>query len=340
MKLRCDGAGPCNSCQKRGAECSNPPDATQSSADPGPQSSIVADNPLDRGSIQFLLNGGSEGWVSQFHFPPTEQSLATGQNQLNDNSTEGMFETYGDSFGMSLTDESWGDIFNGPFGFVASANVSLAPTPRSPAYIRPIAPVLDPVTEPEAEYAIAMIQGISSHIPNDSPHRDDLLGNLQFLLTPSRIQRSIDLYFDKWHPNARIVNAVYFDKESVAPTLLAALSFMGALYSSELLVTYAARTLLDYVELFCFGSNTFSSHAEISKVFAGVPSVPKDQDDQRALEDLQASVIIAISQFWAGNRTARPRIMETRFGETVRVSRSNTASASLLYIHSVLIRNR
>ena len=83
MKLRCDGSSPCSSCQRRNLVCNNERKSPSKGHELGSQKppsdnkdtkSTRHDNyeqPSDRGSIKFLLNGGMDSFTEQFRLPPS-----------------------------------------------------------------------------------------------------------------------------------------------------------------------------------------------------------------------------------------------------------------------------
>lgn len=322
MKLKCDGGSPCGSCSRRTALCSNSTDVSRV-ASPAENATIQpTENASDRGSIKFLLNGGSEGWVSGFQFPPTDERSAYELQRAevdSSNVTPLSYDTNGEP-GSNFVDDAFSNIFSGPFGFLTEIQASSSAS--MPNWTLGTLPSEgSSIPEPEQTWAISLIQAISNHIPEHNPYRSDLLGNLHFLLNTTRMRRAIDLHFSQWSPNARVIHQSSFDPANVSPTLLAAVVFMGALYSPEVLDTYAAKALLDYVELFCFRSSTFSAEAEINSMYTVAVGLPGTDEDQGKFEDLQACYLMVVIQHWAGNRTARRRAMEVRFSELVKVAR-------------------
>lgn len=317
MKLRCDGHSPCSSCQHRKQNCSNTAPTSARGTSPANSGSIDhAEHPIDRGSIRFLLNGGSEGFISNFRFPPTDEQ----QRRVEKTSLTIPSATVGDVPDFGFADESFVNLFNGPFGFLNGTELaSSTPTPRS---MIDLVPSGDEPAEAEPVWITSLINAISCHITANNPHRSDLLGNLQFLLTPVRVRRAVTLYFTSWHPNARVLHPGSFDPATVSPSLLAAVVVMGALYSPEVLETYATRALLDYVEVFCFSSGAFLDLNEIHETYDTIPRQRSDEEEEKAFQEVQACFLMVVLQHWAGNQTARRRAMEIRFGELVKVNRA------------------
>ena len=319
MKLKCDGSSPCSSCRRRNIECTNLPQNGQS---PSPANPEASEHILDRGSIQFLLNGGTEGWVSRFQFPPTEERAAFHDSRGTSEKAQGTLSAYEPFSDMSSlrADDPFTSFFSGPFGFLTNVETaSSVTTPRSMA--NQLTGAEDSSLGSEPPWVISLAQHISKHIPKDSRHREDLLGNLYFLTTTTRLSRAIDLYFTNWHFNARVISLNNFNPANVSTVLLAAVVIMGALYSPDVLESYAAKALLDFVELSCFDSETFSASAEINEVFEFMRPEQTPEREQRAFEDLQGCYLMVITQHWAGNKVARKRAMEIRFCEVVKVAR-------------------
>lgn len=319
MKLRCDGNSPCNSCRRRKIDCSNVDDVVEKSSSSARSTSDATEQVFDRGSIRFLLNGGSEGWVSSFRFPPGHgdaSSKARGTIVTSYN-TPGYGVPYTSIPNLGLTDEPFTNLFSGPFGFL-SATPPPAHTPILPFHSESM---VVPLNEgPERPYITALVEAIMHHMPIDSSIRGAIFQNLQFLSTTSRISRFIQSHFTIWHPNARVIHRHSFEPEKVSKRLLAALVLMGALYTQDQLELYAAKALADYIEIFCFSSQAFTALNEINHVFSGVHDYCV-LDPEEAFQDLQACLMVVIAQHWAGNKEARRRAMESRFGEIIGVTK-------------------
>ncbi|CAI7666410.1 unnamed protein product [Penicillium crustosum] len=370
MKLRCDGGSPCGSCQKRNLTCNNARTAgaghlgieegttsfrstwlqwkthtshTKVSVKP----EICEEPSSDRGSIKFLLNGGTDSFTETFRLPPRsdrtrslnyhntndlEQSQSTGFPYNIDSARpeygSGFIDS--DSVTPQFFQDTFLDFFHGPFGDTHKPTEnpydadelsyqSLIPPGQHPNTL----PGDPPTFEPERPFATTLIHLISTQawqVPLDSKAQEEISANLNFLLTTVRIRKYIALYFKYWQPSCPML-PISFDPEIVPPPLLAAVVFMGAMYSSDQREVYIAKRVLDFAELFVFASDVFSAESEISATFSGSRYFGEENSDWDWFQKFQAGVIITIVQYWAGNRSSRNRVMENRFGDVVKVAR-------------------
>lgn len=370
MKLRCDGSSPCGSCQKRNLTCNNDRTAgashlgieegttgfestwlqwkTHTSHTEVPEKPDICEEPSsDRGSIKFLLNGGTDSFTETFRLPPRsdrtrsfnyhntndlEQSQGTGFPYNIDTTRpeygSGFIDS--DSVAPQFFHDTFLDFFHGPFGDAHKPTEnpyhadelsyrSALPPGQHPT----ILPGDPPVFEPERPFATTLIHLILTQawqVPLDSKAQEEVSANLNFLLTTARIRKYITLYFKYWQPSCPIL-PISFDPETVPLPLLAAVVFMGAMYSSDQREVYIAKRVLDFAELFIFASDVFSAESEISATFSGSRCFGEENSDWDWFKKFQAGVIITIVQYWAGNRSSRNRVMENRFGDIVKVAR-------------------
>lgn len=367
MKLRCDGASPCGSCVKRNLDCNNerliradnsdllddgitrPParpmtDGSSSFGSPSTKPEVF-DQPSDRGSIKFLLNGGTDSFTEQFRLPPRDDR-ARGMEFHNQ---VGLQEAAGEIFpynmqenrsefpppvvGSDLTSlqffqDTFLDFFNGPFGDNQrsleppyTGRIEFQTTGQDPSLgIQP-----DPTAfEPEQPFSMALIQSILARawtVPLDPKAQEEISSGLNFLLTTARIRKFLSLYFRYWQNNCSIFHVPSFDPATTPLPLLAAVTFMGAMYSTDPRETYIARRVLDFAELFVFSSPVFSPETEVASVFSGNKIPDEDDNDWVKFQNFLAGLIITIVQYWAGSRVSRNRAMENRFSEIVKIAR-------------------
>jgi Fungal specific transcription factor domain len=149
--------------------------------------------------------------------------------------------------------------------------------------------------------------------------REELSTCLSFLLAPDRLARFVSMYFQHWHPNAPLLHQGTFDPATIPTTLLAAVVFLGAMYTVEQIERLVTQRLIDVVELVVFDSDIFSHDIEVSKSIQA-DQISDDIDDWTTLQHLQAGYLMVVLQYWAGSRTSKHRAMETRFGEVIKVS--------------------
>lgn len=371
MKLRCDGQSPCSSCVKRNLTCNNtgkhknprlelPPCTTvnheQRAASvatdlhTAAESSLLKNEELessDRGSISFLLNGGTDSFTERFRLPPrsdrargtlyhTQKELEEATSPANTytldastpNLNPGFFSEFDD---LSTFDESFMSFMTGPFAesqksmvdpysgtFAAHALLQL------PNQDLKVGLADDsPFYETESAFSSALIQAILAKtwtVNLDAKAQQEISSNLHFLLTTRRIHKFVSLYFLYWHIHCQLLHPPSFNIEQVTMPLLAAVVFMGAMYSNEEREAYVARRMIDFAELYVFSTDVFSSEHEVSCTFVGRSTTELERKDWANFQNLQAGYVMVVTQYWAGSKTARNRAMEARFNEVVLVS--------------------
>ncbi|KAL3473526.1 hypothetical protein BJX99DRAFT_233653 [Aspergillus californicus] len=345
MKLRCDGESPCASCVKRKLDCNK--DRSKPTASPEPfsdTSSIRQEGPSDRGSIKFLLNGGTDSFTEEFLLPPrsdrtrgleyhqqqeeAENSMLSFRPKDNTGFSPGFVEL--DSKSLSFFQDTFLDFFNGPFGDMHKSLVDPYagqmmefPTMLPPNHDPNLTFVGQQPFESESGYATAMIQAILSRawsVPLDAKVHEEVSTNLTFLLTTARIQKFIALYFKYWHLNCTILHVPSFYPDNIALPLLTSVVFMGAMYTKDERELYAAKRLLDFAELFVFSSDIFSSEYEVAATMCG-SRYPEATHDWLQFQNFQAGFLTVVAQYWAGGRISSSRAMENRFSEVVKVAR-------------------
>lgn len=318
------------------------------SGSPTERSEIYA-QASERGSIKFLLNGGTDSFTEQFRLPPrSDRTLGLvyhNNNGLKEEAesvfpynTQGIQETsppYPSNFidsgpaSLQFFQDTFLGCFNGPFG---DGQRPLEPSfPGQIAFDAPVAPGPDPQLalapeqqffEPERPFAMSLLQSILARawtVPLDAKSQEEISASLNFLLTTARIRKFVALYFKYWQPSCAMIHVPSFDPETVALPLLAAVVFMGAMYSTDQRETYVAKRVLDFVELFIFSSHIFSAESEVATVFAGQRSPDDETNEWTNFQSFQAGFIITIVQYWAGSRTSCNRVMENRFSEVIKV---------------------
>ncbi|PYI25800.1 C2H2 finger domain protein [Aspergillus indologenus CBS 114.80] len=352
MKLRCDGQSPCGSCQKRNLPCNNErkKQTTGLELDTGAKSTNRDDyvGTSDRGSISFLLNGGSDSFTEEFRLPPcsdrsrgmkyhTQMGLKEARSTMIDYQMEldqldiapAFIEA--DPAARSFFHDNFLDFFNGPFEgppkFMGTSPYS-AGSEFSASLPQGQFSVTHPSEQPygpEQPYAAALSQAILSRawaVPLDANAKQRLAANASFLLTTARIQKFVWMYARYWHPSCAMVHLASLQLNTVPLPLLAGLVFMGAMYSNDEQETYAAKQLLDFVELYIFSTEVFSPESDIASMFCkGRTNLPPEGDDWVQFLNFQAGFIICIVQYWSGSRMSHNRAMENRFSEITKVAR-------------------
>ncbi|KAJ5754169.1 uncharacterized protein N7511_008322 [Penicillium nucicola] len=367
MKLRCDGQSPCGSCQKRNLECNNERTAGPSipeygegtpAAPIGVQQGTIpihAGPPVkpqsyeppssDRGSIKFLLNGGTDSFTENFRLPPRsdrarslnyhhrvdmEEAQRSGFSYI-----KGQRPEYSSSFvgadpaAPLAAPDTFLDFLNVPFANgmrpahdsynADGINLEGAVYPPSGSGLHDDHSIF----EPERPFAMALTQAILARawqVPLDAKAQAEVTADFNFFLTTARIRKCIFLYFKYWQPSCAYVHSS-FDPETAPLPLLAAIVFMGAMYSGDERECFIAKRILDFVELFVFSNDVFSADSEVSTIFSGNRCHIGEKDDWTKFQNFQAGFIILTVQYWSGHRVSRYRALETRFTELVKVAR-------------------
>lgn len=370
MKLRCDGGSPCGSCQKRNLLCNNERTVGASHVRIGEGTTsfkstwlqwkthtnhtevlvkpeICEEPSSDRGSIKFLLNGGTDSFTENFRLPPrSDRRRSLNYHNINgfeqSQGTEvpynfdaarpeyGSGSTVSDPVAPQFFQDTFLDFFHGPFGdgnkatdnsyHAGELSYQSAIPPGQNSTTLPGDP---PIFEPERPFATTLIHLILTQawqVPLDPKAQEELSTNLNFLLTTARIRKYIALYFKYWQPSCAML-PMSFDPETVPLPLLAAVVFMGAMYSNDQREVYVAKRVLDFAELSIFANDVFSAESEINATFSGSRCFDEGIGDWDWFQKFQAGVIITIVQYWAGSRVSRNRAMENRFGQVVKVAR-------------------
>lgn len=321
---------------------------TNDSCFPGssPIKSEIYEQPSDRGSIKFLLNGGTDSFTEQFRLPPrsdrarglffhNQSGMEEAAKEVFPYNVQDNRQDYEPAFidsdpsALQFFQDTFLEFFNGPFG--DGSKPIDDPYAGQMAYpsALPVAP--DPslavsperaIFEPERPFAMALTQSILARawtVPLDSKAQEEISTNLNFLLTTARIRKFVTLYFKYWQPSCAMIHIPSFDPETVSLPLLASVIFMGAMYSSDQREAYIAKRVLDFAELFIFSSHVFAPESEVAAIFSGNRPSDDDANDWMKFQDFQAGFIITVVQYWAGSRPSRNRAMENRFSEIVKV---------------------
>lgn len=306
------------------------------------------DRPSDRGSIKFLLNGGTDSFTEEFLLPPRsdrtrgleyhhqkEEAESVESSMLALESKEGPTEfvttpfSEFDTTSLSFFQDTFLDFFNGPFGDAHKSTVD--PYSGGMMDYSPSIPMShDPNLtfsgqqqfQPEKPYSTALIQAILSRswsLPLDAKVHEEISTNLTFLLTTARIRKFVALYFKYWHANCTIIHVPSFDPDTVALPLLASVVFMGAMYTTDERERYAAKRLLDLAELYVFSSDIFSCEYEVAAIMCGNRTIDSEIHDWSQFQNFQAGFLMVVVQYWAGGSVSSSRAMENRFSEVVKV---------------------
>lgn len=309
----------------------------------------------DRGSIKFLLNSGTASFIECFRFPSSkerrnlanfrnEQNLAGDSNFVNffgNGSDNG--STFSDPFEEEpidwslFEDENLLRFLSGPF-----TDYPMQPEDAyAPVFMDPNFPPIDPMTNiqgsiPKMEWeqpspqSAAIVQSILNRaiaLNTTLSEQEDFRQQLNYLFTPSRIDKFINHFFEFWHPHCPILHQPTFSVETAPIPLLVSVTLMGAMYSQSDQEVNTAKHLLDLSELFVYSMEDLTDDSEIRQMLRSNPSVEQSVIvSPLAFQYLQAAYLMVCVQFWAGGMLARKRAIETRFGNVVKVNISLRSS--------------
>lgn len=322
-KKRCDGGDPCGWCREKSVVCRPPP----GSVNEGSVTEEAENDIVDRGSINFLLNGGAEGWLTPFNFPrPIDQVQASRmQNMLTGSSpadslplqsSPDFYQLVTQPIELCSFDDALIELFNNPFGFIPQD------TPYDPALFPYGSATVPPEDLKMLEIAADLVQQIYAHcwkIGLDPVNEQEILSSLQFLITPERIRKFTSLYFQCWHKNARYVYAPTFNPETAPSSLLVSIIMMGAMFSVDEMETLAVRRVLDITEVYIFSNHHFTAYEDIRHAANGTQSPDDEATNWDKFQAIQAGVLMFAIQHWGGNATARKRAMDTRYAAIINV---------------------
>lgn len=299
----------------------------------------------DKGSIQFLLNGGTDSFNERFLLPPRsdrarcleyynrlEKAEESPTRDLVEDEVQGYPPAFSDSDPSTLL--SFQDpffwLFNGPF----DALQTLSSEPFSSDMLDPtLIPAPDGASSAlsgdliyghEQPFATAMIQAIRAQawavVALDSNAQAGISIDLEYLLTTTRILKFISMYFRYWQPSCAILHRPSLDPGAISLRLLVSITFLGAMYSQDERESPVAKRLVDFAELYVFSSDVYAPEHDIGLAFAGIQKTKYTMDDCQ-FQDFQAGYLMCVVQYWSGSPTSRSRAMESRFSEVIKIAR-------------------
>ncbi|PGH07476.1 hypothetical protein GX51_01777 [Blastomyces parvus] len=354
MKLRCDGTCPCGACLKRNIPCTRQSSKLYDDSETRTDStkSEDFDQTSERGSVKFLLNGGTDSFTEGFHLPTRydkPQVLSWPENNHNQNvgnmnqamNTRGPVNLPNNAHphhpisgiesqpvDMAFYNDGFLQFFNGGFNNTRfppdETPTSFAHPPATPIQELPLASSTEPYFQPESQYSTNLIQSIMSKswvLGLDEITSMGIAHELRFLLMTHRIQKFVALYFQNWQSNCPMIHQPTFDPETTAPALLATVVLMGATYSENASEKLAAKKMFDLVEMFVFSTEVYSQDFEIAQSYKAAHDQVDIKTDWRSFENFQAGYLMFLIQYWGGTKRAKNRVIEVRFGDVVRVAR-------------------
>ena len=351
MKLRCDGQSPCSSCRKRNIECSRREkdgwgDPGQSVAHSDSRSSVTQSDStngdverdqssLDRGSVKFLLNAGTEGLTERIHLPPSDDRsrglVYHKQTGLKDGASHQVIGMSQNPWINGFADFDWNPTMVSP-SFIQSPFATQFHGPNvysreGSVYQSFITPGVDgrlaQGEEPGKSAIVMLCEALLAKaysLPIGEEGKQNLASNVLFMLDASRVWKFLELYFENWHVNAPMIHPPSFNVETVPLSLLATVVIMGAIYSTNEHEAAVAKGLLDFVELFVFSGDVFSRERGVVLSFTPADErADHDIDDWISFQNVQAGFVMLNVQYWAGKQASQCRAMEIRFSEVLMV---------------------
>ncbi|KAK5031505.1 hypothetical protein LTR13_007833 [Exophiala sideris] len=156
----------------------------------------------------------------------------------------------------------------------------------------------------------------------DKKRREAIIADINFLVTPVRTAKFINLYFDNWHVNGPILHRPSFSPEHVQTSLLLAVTVFGAMYSNDVREHRIASSLLGIAEILVFSTAPFSWTAPIQRwISDSQTAVSSPEDEWADFEHLQAAYLVCSILYWAGLVPGRYRVLEIHLSHLIRVAR-------------------
>jgi hypothetical protein len=126
---------------------------------------------------------------------------------------------------------------------------------------------------------------------------------LQFL-SPPKIKRFAEFFFDQWYPHCPILHEPTFNLATVPALLLAPVILMGACMSDVEEERVNGRLYAGLVETMVFSHSLLSLYSS---------SALGDGLDISPIKVMQAAYLVCLLQNWEGDDTAKKRIRQNRF---------------------------
>jgi hypothetical protein len=123
-------------------------------------------------------------------------------------------------------------------------------------------------------------------------------------LSPPKMKRFVELFFNQWYPHCPILHKPTFNLETVPALLLAPVILMGACMSDVEDEWMKGRLYAELVESLIFSHPLLSLYSNCNVV---------DGNDPSPVKVMQAAYLMCLLQNWEGDDAAKKRIRQYRF---------------------------
>ncbi|KAK6358088.1 hypothetical protein TWF730_007443 [Orbilia blumenaviensis] len=141
-------------------------------------------------------------------------------------------------------------------------------------------------------------------------------------VTGDLLQRFTNSFFRHWHKHGPIIHLPSYSPSTCATVLILAMSCIGGLYVKDPVEIRRCRGLLDIAEVYIYGRDYLKNEYEFS-AYGGLngPTKTYKDVDWEDFEKLQAAYLMIVVQTWAGHKIAKRRIRQQRFARVLELAR-------------------
>lgn len=149
---------------------------------------------------------------------------------------------------------------------------------------------------------------------------DEVNAIIQSIFYQTKVDSFVKLFCQNFHPSCPIFHIPTLDADTITPELLLAVVCFGAMYAHDGTDKLMADSLLDIAELLVFSTDVFAGRYDHGYC-ASRPEADLEEADAewKRFERLQAGYLIVVVQYWAGARSSKAHVMESRFCEVIQV---------------------
>ncbi|KAF3105150.1 hypothetical protein TWF594_005734 [Orbilia oligospora] len=161
----------------------------------------------------------------------------------------------------------------------------------------------------------------SFQLPEGSPEYRRAVETVESV-TGDLLQRFTNSFFRHWHKHGPIIHIPSYSPSTCATVLILAMCCIGGLYVKDAGEIRRCRGLLDIAEVYIFGRDYLKNEYEFCAYSTGNSSGKTYKDiDWEDFEKLQAAYLMIVVQTWAGHKIAKRRIRQQRFARVVELAR-------------------